>query len=237
MAFGKAMTERPEVAATERKQFVSPFLKLTPEKPEAVIRILDKDIVTFWRYWLKVNLGDRWDGRPVIVGRNSPIKEHFAQFQKGDKRYQSPAMRAYINVLDRTPVDGVPTNQVKIWEVGRELVEALQVFDGRQINRTTMQKMSLQEFDLMLVRVERRDQNGEVRANIVPSPSFNDDPLPEELLKLPRYDLVKMSQPMPDEAQIRLLNGESYNDVRNSLGWLGEYPLVDPSEDSEEIPF
>lgn len=234
MGFGQKLTQRP--AQTERKPFVSPFLQLTKEDPEATIRILDKDIVTYWRYWIPVNLGDKWDGRPVIVGKNSPIKEHYAQFDRSDKtKFRSPQQRAFINVLDRTVKDGEPINQVKIWDLGRELVEALQVFDGRQINRHTMRKMSLQEFDIVLVRVMRRGADGVERANTVPSPSFNDDPLPEELLNLPRYDLVAMTQPMPEEAQIRLLNGENYNDVRASLGWQGNYPMIDPT--TEDLPF
>lgn len=231
MGFGSSLTDR--TPATEQKKFESPFLRLTSAEPEATIRILDDDVTTFWRYWLPVNLGDKWDGRPVIVGRNSPIREYMNSLDKKDSKYRAPQMRAYVNVLDRTPKDGQPLNKVKIWELGRELVEALQVFDGRQINRQDYHKMRLQEFDIVLVRVERRGNDGNMYGSTVPSPSFNDEPLPQELLDLPRYDLVKMTQPMPDEAQIRLLNGENYSEVRKSLGWDSDYPMIQPNE----IPF
>lgn len=233
MPFGSAMTER--APSEQYTKVESPFIRLTAEVPQLTIRILDNDITTYWRYWLPVNVGDRWDGRPVIVGRNSPIKDYLANVPEGDAKFKNrkPQFRAYINVLDRTVGDKGPLNKVMIWDIGRELVEALQVFDGRQISRRTMEKMRLQDFDIELTRVVRRQADGSERASVVPQPGFNDEPLPEEVLNQPRYDLVKMTQPMPDEAQIRLLNGENYNEVRKSLGWDGNYPMVSP----DELPF
>lgn len=227
MAFGKALTDRFDAANTERKPFVSPFLQLTDQNPEVTIRILDNDITPYWRYWMNVKVGDIWTGRPVIVGKGGPIKEYMAMLDRDDPKRRSPSMRAYVNVLDRA------SNTVKIWDIGRDMVESLQVFDGRQISRQTGKKMSLQEFDILLVRQMRTASDGSKRANVVPSPSFNDEPLTEEQLNAPRYDLVKMVQPMPEEAQARLLAGEDYNEVRKSLGWLGEYPMINPNE----LPF
>ncbi len=231
MAFGSAMTDRAPSEQTQK--YESPFLRLTAEVPQVTIRILDEDITTYWRYWLPVNLGDKWDGRPVIVGKNSPIKEFMSTLDPKDPKFRRPQFRAFINVLDRTP-DGAngPLNKVKIWDIGRDIVESLQVFDGRQINRTTMEKMRLQDFDIILTRVVRKQADGSERASTVPQPSFNDEPLSDEVLAQPRYDLDKMVEPMPEEAQRRLLAGENYNEVRKSLGWDGSsYPM------REELPF
>jgi hypothetical protein len=233
MPFGQALTERA-VSVSDRPKFESPFLQLTAERPEAIIRILDEDVTTYWRYWMPVNLGDKWDGRPVIVGKNSPISQYMNTLDKQDPKRKTPVLRAYINVLDRTVVDGQPLNKVKIWDVGSDVVKSLQVFDGRQYNRRTMEKMRLQEFDIMLVRVPTRGQDGKERFTTVPSPSFNDEPLSEDLLVLPRYDLRKMVEPMPDDAQRALLGGAKYQDVRDSLGWTGVYPMYTPNE---EVPF
>lgn len=231
MPFGSAMTDRAPQEQTQK--FESPFIRLTADVPQLTIRILDNDVTTYWRYWLPVNLGDKWDGRPVIVGKNSPIREYMSKLDPKDSKFRRPQFRAYINVLDRTVGDQGPLNKVMIWDLGREMVEALQVYDGQQINRRTFEKMRLQDFDLVLTRVVRKQADGSERATTVPQPGFNDEELPEEVLNQPRYDLAKMVQPMPDEAQLRLLNGENYNDVRKSLGWDNNYPMIDPTE----IPF
>lgn len=242
MPFASGLTERSEAAQSHRKPFVSPFLQLSDQKPEAVIRILDKNTTDYWRYWLNVKVGNAWVGHSVIIGRNSPIRDYMNTLDRNDPKRRSPSKRGYVNVLERTLVDaegrlsdtGTPVNQVKIWDIGVDIAESLQIFDGRQMNRTTMKKMQLQEFDISIVRTVQTASDGSKRNGVVVSPGFDDTPLSEEYLLLPRYDLVKMVQPMPEEAQIRLLNGEDYNEVRKSLGWDGNYPMIDPTE---SIPF
>lgn len=228
MPFGSNMTER--APQNEQKEKVdSPFIKLTAQVPEMTIRLLDHEPTVFWRYWLNVNLGTAWDGRPVIVGPKSPIRERMLELGADSPQFRKPGKRAYINVLDRTlDANGNPKNKVMIWEVGTEIVESLQILDGRQINRQTREKMRIWEFDLDIVRVDRQG-----RAFTAVSPNQNDEPLSDDVLNQPRYDLAKMAQPMPDEAQRRLLNGESYYDVRKSLGWDSAYPMVTP----DELPF
>lgn len=223
MAFGSAFTDRKSKGSTERSE--SPFLK-TEAGVDVVIRILDEDVTPFYRYWLDVNVGnDRKEGRPVIVGYDNPIKDFMNALGEGHPKFRRPARRAYLNVLDRTePTPGNPLNKVKILELGPSLIQRLQVLDGRAMSRTDFHKMNLQEFDILLVTIGAGKEK-----DIVPSQHIDDLPLPKELAELPRFDVRKMAQPMPNDAVKALLEGADYGEVRKSLGWEGNYPMLDPT--------
>lgn len=228
MPFGSSITERGK--ANKDSKLESPFLKLQAGT-DVVIRILDDDIHSFYRYWYPVNIGGRRDGRPIIVAFNNPIKDYMSTLGDDHPQFHRPSQRAYLNVLDRTEYKaGEPLNKVKILELGKQLTERFQVLDGRAINRADFHRMHLQEFDIQLVTIGEGTQK-----DVIPSQHIDDKPLPVELLTLPRYDLQKMSQPMPNEAIQKLLDGADYNEVRKELGWEGAYPMVTPS--TSDIPF
>lgn len=203
----------------------SPFLVLK-EGTDVIIRILDEDATEFWSYWFEVNVGSgNRQGRSLIVPRDNPIRTYMDSLGADHPNFRKPSHRARLNVLDRTPDNkSVPLNKVKILEYGSKLDAEFGALHGRARKRTDFnKKLMLWEFDLVLITSGERMQK-----LIKPMQHLDDDPLPDELLKLPRYDLQTMSQTIPNEALQRLVDGDDYLEVMKSLGRDGAYPMINP---------
>lgn len=223
MAFGSQFTN--PVNSEEKAE--NPFVKFVPDQ-DVLIRVLDEHETSFWQYWITVNLGGNKVGRSIIVGRDNPIKAYMEELGDKDKRYQRPSHRFYVNVLDRTlKDDGTRLNKVFILSGGNALMQELSALDGRVRSRSDFsKKLRLQEFDVLLVA------NGEGKERKIKSMQSLDEeegPLPTELLTLPRYDLQKMVQPLPNEALIKIWNGAEYGEIMQSLGRTGAYPMYTPT--------
>lgn len=203
----------------------SPFLVLK-EGNDVILRIMQEESVDFWSYWFEVNVGGgNRQGRTLIVPRDNPIRTFMEKLGPDNPRFRKPSHRARINVLDRTPnADDVPLNRMKILEYGSKLDSEFGALDGRARKRSDFsQKLFLWQFDLLLITSGSGQQK-----LIKPMQHIDDEPLPDELAKLPRYDLKTMSQPLPVEAIQRLVDGEEYLDVMKSLGRDGTYPMITP---------
>jgi len=229
MAFGTAF--RTPTESTEKRE--SPFLKLA-ENQDVVIRILDEEIVHFWAYYMYINVGGQKAGRSIIVGRDNPIKDYMNSLEnsKDNSKYARPTHRWRCNVLDRTPNDrGERLNKVFILEGGKRLMDEIEPLDNRvRSRRDFSKKLSLQEFDILLVTTGSGKDGKSTKA--MQQVDEEEGPLPRELLMLPRYDLAKISAPFPNEAVQDLLDGKDYNEVMKAIGRSGDWPML-----SEMAPF
>lgn len=227
MAFGATFQTPTE--STEKRE--SPFLKLQ-ENQDVVIRVLDPEITPFWSYYMFVNIGGQKVGRSIIVGRDNPIKDYMDSLGKENSKYARPTHRWRCNVMDRTPTDrGERVNKVMILEGGKRLLDEISPLDGRvRSRRDFSKKLSLQEFDILLVTTGSGKENKSTKA--MQQLDDEEGPLPHELLILPRYDLAKISMPFPNDAVQDLLDGKDYNEVMKAIGRNGDWPMIDPS-----VPF
>lgn len=223
MAFGQQFTT-PSVSDQEKVE--SPFIKFLPDQ-DLLIRILDDDVTSFWQYWIMVNIGGQKVGRSIVVGRDNPIKEFMDSIGKEDKRYQKPSHRFYVNVLDRTPKDdGTRLNKVFILGGGNALMSELTPMDGKVRSRKDFsKKLRLQEFDILLVT---SGEGKERKIKAFQALDDDEEQLSTELLTLPRYDLAKMTTPLPNDALKAILDGKDYNEIMQSLGRTGAYPTYTP---------
>lgn len=244
MAFGDAYEKsknRPENGAARD----SAYLSIKPGI--RIIRIMDNDTTMFWRYWLQVN--GRPKGASVVVGVNGPIKKYMDSIGEDHPKFSRPSRRFLVNVVDRTPMlvktDGtteyanergvfsdtksVPQvlNRLKIFEFGPTIMDGLTLWNKRSRHPKTAELMSIQDFDLSIIR---RGDGRDATTQVAPS-SESDfaNPIVDsrgDLVTFDRmYDLATMVTPMPDEGQERLLNGEDYNEVMKSMGFEPVKPL------------
>ncbi len=222
MPFGAAFQTPTE--STEKRE--SPFLKLV-ENQDVVIRILDEEVTQFWSYYMFVNIGGQKAGRSIIVGRDNPIRDYMDSLGKENSKYARPTHRWRCNVLDRTPTDsGGRVNKVFILEGGKRLIDEIGPLDGRvRSRRDFSKKLTLQEFDILLVTTGSGKENKSTKA--MQQLDDEEGPLPRELLMLPRYDLAKISAPFPNEAVQDLLDGKDYNEVMKAIGRSGDWPMLD----------
>ncbi len=208
----------------------SPFLKLEESK-DAVVRIIDQEPVYFWAYWIEVNVGGgNKQGRSLIVPRDNPIKHYMDSLGEDHPKFKKPRHRARTNVYDRTPdgANGEPSNKIKILEYGPELDKEFQTLNGRARKRSDFsKKLYVWEFDLLLITSfkipgDHRTKNVKIMQHL------DDDPLSEDVLRLPRYDLRAMSQVLPADAAQALLDDAEYLEVMKRLGREATYPMTTP---------
>lgn len=248
MAFGHSTQK----SATSESRFDNPYIKLG--EGERVVRILDQEERTFWRYYLQVNVDGRQMGRSIVVGGNdNPIKRYMDRLGEGDKGYVKPGKRMLLNVLDRTPV--------KLNKFGTPVYAGI---DGRtfpQVDPATNEsivnapvvphnKVLIMEFgselmqSLMVIHERIRSNKTfeplpvwalDVRiitkgtgkdTKRMAMPDVDQEPLPAELAALPKYDLSLAARVMPDVYQERLLAGEDYNVIMRELGWERLSPTI-----------
>jgi hypothetical protein len=181
---------------------------------------------------------------------DNPIKRMMASLGPEHPQFRKVERRMLLNVLDRTPVvrwtDGttlyadaggvyhnpesgailsnpavVPNNRVMILEFGPQLMDFFVMYDGRVRNPENMAEvLPIQRLDLSVMTMG----SGLTTKRTVMT-SGDVGPLPAELANLPKYDLRKLTQPMPNEAIQRILDGADYGDVLKSLGWERIQPL------------
>lgn len=218
-AFGQ-MANRAEDSNNGARK--NPFLKLEAGK-DVTIRILDRESTDFFSYYLMVNANGKKQGVSIIAGRNNPIKSFYAAQGLEEPKARR---RARINVLDRTPDDkGVPLNVVKIFEYGSKVDSDLGALHGRARSRANPSvRLQVWDVDLLLVT---DGQGLEKRTNIMVS--LDEDPLSPELASLPRYDLHRLCEPLPNEAVQRILEGEDYYEILTEIGRNGDWPMVNPT--------
>jgi len=226
----------------------SPYLRLPPG--ERIIRILDDEEVSFWRYFIPVNVGGKQKSLSIVVAQDNPIKRLMDQVGPDSESFRKVERRMLLNVLDRSPIvrwmDGTtlypneqnqfvnpetgklivnpglqPNNRVMILEFGSQLMDFFKAYHKRLRNRDNLDET------LPVQRVDLRIATMGTGLNTKRTVMADGDtaPLPDELLNLPRYDLKKLTSPMPNEAVQRLLDGADYNDVLASLGWERLQPL------------
>lgn len=244
MPFGSSRT-RNESGTTRMD---SPYLKLLPG--DRVIRILDQEEHSYWRYWINVNVNGKQQGRSVVVAMDNPIKRMMDAMGKEAPGYRKVERRMMLNVLDRTPIirwgDGStlyadaknvftdpnngkplavpatqPNNRVMILDFGANLMDQFMHWHERVFNRANMQeKLPIWNMDL---RISTLGSGKEVKRIV--TPELDQEPLPDELSNLPKYDLDKLCRPMPNDAVQKLLDGVDYNEVIAELGWERVAPL------------
>lgn len=248
MAFGHSMQKN----AGEQRNFESPYLKLS--EGERVIRILDREERSYWRYFLDVNVDGKQQGRPIVVGSNdNPVKRFMDRVGEHDPRFRKPSRRMLLNVLDRT--------LVKLNKFGAPVYAGL---DGRTFpgvdpstneplantpavphNKVLIMEFGSELMQSLLVIHERIRSNTTFEplplwaldikiitkgagkdTKRMAMPDMDQQPLPAELSALPKFDLTLAARVMPDEMQERLLAGEDYNVIMKELGWERLTPTV-----------
>lgn len=252
MAFGKSTERNKGNSGGEVREQI--YLRLQPG--EKTIRILDEEETPFWRYWMQVSIGPgQKAGRPVITGRGSPIDRYMASLEEGDPNLAKKQQRMLLNVLDRTwvkknskgqavyadesyeypktdpgtgedltRIEPEPHNKVLILEFGPQLMQDFMLLDKRTRSREDPRKLlNIWEFDVKIIT------RGKGRDTV--HKAFADDdksPLSQDLLALPRHDLVSMTLPLPNEACQRILDGEAFQEVIRSVA---------EARKTDEIPF
>lgn len=244
MAFGSSRNRND--SGTSRSD--SPYLKLLAG--DRVIRILDMEEKSYWRYWINVNVGGRMSGRSIVVAMDNPIKRMMESIGKDAPSFRKVEKRMLLNVLDRTPIvrwgDGttiyadannvfvhpetgkpmlnpavIANNRVMILDFGANIMDQLIHWHNRIVNRADMsEKLPIWRFDL---RISTIGSGKDVKRII--TPDFDQEVLPSELASLPRYDLDKLARIMPNDAVQKILDGVDYNEVVTELGWERVVPL------------
>jgi hypothetical protein len=251
MAFGQNY-ENSKAGSSNGEQRESPYLRI--KSGERVIRILDDDAVSFWQYFLDVNVGGKVTGRSIIVGgARNPIKAFMDTLEEGHPKYRRPSRRYLINVYDRTPVIRAEGQTYYADDRGNFPPQAnVKDKDGFPLIAEPNNRIMLLEYgpsmmeDFMTLHKRIRNPETAVPMNIqefdirimakgvgrdmkkTPIPGTDRDstkPLPDAIANGPRYDLQLATRPLPDEAQERLLAGEDYSTVIRSLGWESIKPL------------
>lgn len=237
MAFGKSTKGAQQEAQVTQEPI---YLKLGAG--ERIIRILDQEETDYWRYWID-NLDGKRISRSIAVARGGPIAEYMASLPEGHDDFRKVQRRCLINVLDRTPVKKtskgiavyadakgnypssaneenisgspvVPNNKVLVLEFGNQLLESFLMLHENVKDRNTFESLPIWRFD---VKIMTRGERLETKRIVLPAEDQN--PLPDELYALPKYDLKEFIRPMPVEFQARLLAGEEYADLMKELGW------------------
>ena len=242
MAFGKTAQKQ---SAQGNAQQESAYLKFG--QGERVIRILDQEETEFYRYWLNVNVGGKQQGRSIVIGnkKDSPIYKYMQGLGEDHPDFRFPARRLLLNVLDRTPVKKtstgltvyadergnfpntdpvseesvakqpiVPNNKVYIMEFGPQLLDQMLVLHERIRDRETFEPLPIWRFDIKIVS---RGAGKDTKRGVMPD--VDQDPLPDELFSLPKYDLKLVCRPLPVQYQQRILDGEDYIELMRELEW------------------
>jgi hypothetical protein len=235
MAFGQTakLVQQTKEESPKRE---SPYLNMSPG--EKYVRILGEE-VTFWRYWIPVNIGGKMQGRPIIAQKDNPIRDN----QRLSEDLKKPSRRFLVNVLDLTPVvfhndvvlypdenaeyriDDVvvtekptPRNKVALLEFGNSLMNDILAFDGRIRSRLDHSVvLRVDQIDLCLV-VTGSGKNRNIRV----VPGYNEGPVDVDEI----YDLQSLVTPYPNEAIEELLAGEDYNEVLNKYKLTRNYVKI-----------
>jgi hypothetical protein len=248
MGFGESMQRNTGAQGGGNVRFESPYLKLPAG--ERIIRIVDEEEVSFWRYFINVNAGGQPRGKPIIVARDNPIKHMMDELGEGHAKYRKVERRMVFNVIDRTPIvrwqDGStiwpnetglyinpdtdqplvapelqPNNRMYILEVGPQLMQNfLHLHQNFRPKDDPSQQLPIQMVD---VKITTFGKGFDTKRFASTTDVWG--PLPKELADLPRYDLKEITKPMPNDSIQRLLNGDDYNDVLRDLGWERVQPL------------
>ncbi len=205
------------------------YMKLGPG--EKVIRILDDEETVYWRYWINKLQGREINRSVTVASMRDPIPRYYNSLGKDHPEYRSIQKRFVLNVLDRTPSTDPNKNsfnQVRILELGKELMDKFAMLHMRIRDRQTFEPLPITRFD---VKVISQGTGKDVNRIVLPGDDLDD--LSDELKTLLKFDLSKVSRPMPAEYQERLLAGEDYADVIKDLGW--EKPVATVPID--DVPF
>lgn len=224
MAFGdNTRPANDKSGTTSTSTGESNYLRLAGEQ---VIRILDKseDVPFYWRYYMWVNVGGKQQERSITVGRTGPIRDWMSSIGDSDRRFRKPGKRMMLNVLDRTPNEsGQPENKVKILDFGSDLLSKFTTLHNRVRNQKTFEPMAVWDFDLQVISIPGKEPK-DVQRNVLPG--MDQDPLPEDLQALLKFDLTQAARPMPDEMQRRLIEGEDLLEILRELGWQRLEPTI-----------
>lgn len=187
----------------------SAYMKLVGDQ---IIRILDKseDVFTYWRYYMPVNVGGKQQDRSITVGRNGPIAQFMATLDATDRRFRKPSKRILSNVLDRAD------DKVKLLDYGPDMLGKFTALHQRVRHPKTFEPMNIWDFDLTIVSTPGKEPK-DVQRSVFQSNDF--EPLAPELAALLKYDLTQVQHIMPDEYQVRLLQGEDLLDILRELNW------------------
>lgn len=115
--------------------------------------------------------------------------------------------------------DPVPHNKILILEGsagkagGKHLLNQLFELTGNIDNPHTGEVATLSEVDL---RVKTTGEKISTVRNFFPSSNFK--PLPEDVVKMPRWDIASWVKPWTDDAIERLIAGEDFNEIVEEYG-------------------
>lgn len=236
MAFGDSLKAAQAQQAQTPRQ--SPYLNVSPG--ERIIRILGSE-KSFWRYWIRVNVNGKMEGRPIIAEYENPIRD----CETLDEASRKPTRRFVVNVLDRTPVLRVkgtgeiiypdengaynavgkavegkpePLNEVRLLEFGRSLMDEIMAYDGRMRSRVDYSRvLRVTDVDLALI-ITGQGKNRTIKV----MQSFDESPVSVDEV----FDLDEVIAPYPNEAIQALLDGENYLDVLSRFNLLRAYRKV-----------
>ncbi len=109
MGFGASLQTGSDTGTTSTTDREQIYMKLTGEN---ILRVLDEEEFTYWRYYMPVNVGGKQQDRSIVVGRGGPISEFYGKFDKEDPKRRKVSKRMLLNVLDRTPVKKLDSGTV-----------------------------------------------------------------------------------------------------------------------------
>lgn len=217
MAFGDNTRPKTDTTgSTSGAAQESAYMRLEGEN---TIRILDKseDVPFYWRYYMAVNVGGKQQDRSIVVGRNGPIAQYMASLGEGDRRYKKPGKRMLLNVLDRADT------KVKILDFGADLLGKFTALHQRIRRPGDMQPMNIWDFDIVIISTPGKEPK-DVQRTVIPGEDMT--PLAKELAALPKYDLTQVARVMPDEMQVRLLEGGDLLEILRELNWGKPVPSI-----------
>lgn len=250
MAFGSSQqrVSQSNLAASD-----SPFYRLT--EGERIIRILDQEEKTHWRYWMPVNInGQRVERSVVVGGYENPIQRHFSALGKEHPEYRSLSKRISINVLCRTPVKHTTQGTVVYPDLRGvfpnqdpatgENISSYAVVPNNRVYILEFGNDLMQDFMALHNRMRHRTTleplaiwDFDIRLIITGAKKsrkikavadIDQSPLPSELKSsLKKYDLNLTSRPLPELAQERLLMGEDYTRIIQELAFERPVPTLD----------
>lgn len=222
MAFGDNTRQKSNADASTNNSSdnSSPWLKLPTDKPdETIIRFMDKteDVYTYWRYYMKVNVGGKQQDRSLVVGRTGPIRSHMEQLGEDHPMFKRPGKRLLSNVLDRK------TSQIKILDYGSQLLDKVSVYHLRVRSFADRSPLNIWDFDVLISSTPGKEAK-EVKRDVYPHE--DQEPLALDLQALLLYDLTTVQRILPDDAQLRILAGEDLIEILRELNWARPVPTV-----------
>lgn len=192
------------------------YMKLAGDQ---TVRILDKseDVFTYWRYYMPVNVGGKQQDRSITVGRGGPIAQFMASIGDSDRRYRKPSKRILSNVLDRAD------DKVKILDYGPDMLGKFTALHQRVRHPRTFEPLNIWDFDVVIVSTPGKEAK-DVQRSVFQSTDM--EPLAPELQALLKFDLAQIQHIMPDDYQVRLLQGEDLLDILRELNWGRPVPSI-----------